>query len=70
VAHDTGMVEYGALANLNRDRGKAERLFQQAFSKKPREFWHWVNAGGSYLGVKPRNGAVHGAPTCGRLVAW
>jgi len=51
---DTGMVEYGALANLNKNRAKAEMLFEQAFRKKPREFWHWVNAGGSYLGVKPQ----------------
>ena len=51
---DTGMVEYGALANSNKDRAKAEMLFEQAFKKKPREFWHWVNAGGSYLGVKPQ----------------
>lgn len=51
---DTGMVEYGALANINKDRAKAEMLFEQAFKKKPREFWHWVNAGGSYLGVKPQ----------------
>jgi len=51
---DTGMVEYGALANVNQDRAKAEMLFEQAFKKNPREFWHWVNAGGSYLGVKPQ----------------
>jgi tetratricopeptide (TPR) repeat protein len=51
---DTGMVEYGALANTNKGRAKAEMLFEQAFKKKPREFWHWVNAGGSYLGVKPQ----------------
>ena len=25
-----------------------------AMQKKPKEFWHWVNAGGSYLGVKPQ----------------
>jgi tetratricopeptide (TPR) repeat protein len=49
---DTGMVEYGALAMLNKDREKAEALFTKALTKKPREFWHWVNAGGSYLGVK------------------
>jgi tetratricopeptide (TPR) repeat protein len=51
---DSGMVEYGALANVNKDRAKAETLFDQAFKKKPREFWHWVNAGGSYLGVRPQ----------------
>ena len=27
---DTGMVEYGALANINQDRAKAEMLFEQA----------------------------------------
>jgi tetratricopeptide (TPR) repeat protein len=51
---DTGMVEYGGVANVNKDRAKAEGLFDQAFKKSPREFWHWVNAGGSYLGVKPQ----------------
>lgn len=51
---DTGAVEYGAFANLNGDRGKAEGLFRMALQKKPKEFWHWVNAGGSYLGVKPQ----------------
>ena len=51
---DTGMVEYGGMALLNKDRAKAEGLFDQAFKKSPREFWHWVNAGGSYLGVKPQ----------------
>ena len=49
---DTGMIEYGALANINNDREKAEALFEKALRRKPREFWHWVNAGGSYLGVK------------------
>lgn len=51
---DSGMLEYAALANLNHDRAKAEGLFEKVLSKKPREFWHWVNAGGSYLGVKPQ----------------
>jgi len=51
---DTGMIEYGGFANLNNDRQKAEDLFTRAFKKNPREFWHWVNAGGSYLGVKPQ----------------
>ena len=32
----------------------AEGLFRTAMQKKPKEFWHWVNAGGSYLGVKPQ----------------
>ena len=50
---DSGMIEYGALANLQNDRAKAEALFEKAFKKNPREFWHWVGAGGSYLGVKP-----------------
>jgi tetratricopeptide (TPR) repeat protein len=51
---DTGMIEYGGLANLHKDRAKAEGLFDQAFKKGPKDFWHWVNAGGSYLGVKPQ----------------
>jgi tetratricopeptide (TPR) repeat protein len=51
---DSGMIEYGALANLNRDRAKAEAFFEKAMKKNPREFWHWVNAGGSYLDVKPQ----------------
>ena len=51
---DSGSIEYGAFANLNADRSKAEGLFRTAMQKKPKEFWHWVNAGGSYLGVKPQ----------------
>ncbi len=51
---DSGMVEYGALANVNKDRAKAEALFEKALKKNPREFWHWVGAGGSYLGVRPQ----------------
>jgi len=51
---DSGSIEYGAFANLNNDRTKAEGLFRTALQKKPKEFWHWVNAGGSYLGVKPQ----------------
>lgn len=51
---DSGMIEVGALANVNEDRAKAESLFTKAFTKKPREFWHWVGAGGSYLGVRPQ----------------
>jgi tetratricopeptide (TPR) repeat protein len=51
---DTGMIEYGGLANINHDRAKAESLFARAIGQNSREFWHWVNAGGSYLGVKPQ----------------
>lgn len=51
---DSGMIEYGALANVNKDRAKAEGLFLKALGKKPREFWHWVGAGASYLGVRPQ----------------
>lgn len=50
---DTGMMEYGAVANVHKDRAKAEEMFQKAFKKNSKHFWHWVNAGGSYLGVKP-----------------
>jgi len=51
---DSGMLEYGALANVQNDRAKAEALFEKAMNKRPREFWHWVGAGGSYLGVRPQ----------------
>ncbi len=51
---DSGMIEYGALANVNHDRAKAEALFEKAMKKKPRDFWHWVGAGASYLGVRPQ----------------
>jgi tetratricopeptide (TPR) repeat protein len=51
---DSGAIEFGALANVHGDRAMAEELFTKSFKKKPREFWHWVNAGGSYLGVKPQ----------------
>jgi tetratricopeptide (TPR) repeat protein len=50
---DSGMIEYGAFANVFRDRTKAEAWFATAMKRKPREFWHWVAAGGSYLGVRP-----------------
>lgn len=51
---DSGMIEYGALANVNNDRVKAEALFERAMNKSPREFWHWVTAGASYLNVRPQ----------------
>ena len=51
---DSGMLEYGALANVHKDRAKAEALFAKVMARKPREFWHWVGAGGSYLGVRPQ----------------
>lgn len=51
---DSGMIEYGSLANLNGDRAKAEQMFERAMKKSPREFWHWVSAGGSYVGVPPQ----------------
>lgn len=51
---DTGLVEYGSHANLHKDRAKAEALFNRAMKKNPGEFWHWVNVGGSYLGVRPQ----------------
>ena len=46
---DSGMIEYGALANVNKDRSKAEALFSKAMQKNPREFWHWVGAAGRIL---------------------
>ena len=51
---DSGMIEYGAWANLNKERAKAEELFDRAMKRNPREFWHWVNAAGSFLGVPPQ----------------
>jgi tetratricopeptide (TPR) repeat protein len=51
---DSGILEYGALANVNNDRAKAEALIDRAMKESPREFWHWVGAGGSYLGVRPQ----------------
>jgi tetratricopeptide (TPR) repeat protein len=51
---DSGMIEYGALANLHDDRATAEAQFDKAFRKNGREFWHWVGAGASYLGVRPQ----------------
>jgi tetratricopeptide (TPR) repeat protein len=51
---DSGMLEYGALANVNKDRALAEGLFAKALGKNPKEFWHWVGAGASYLGVRPQ----------------
>ena len=54
TGNDSGMIEYGALANVNGDRTRAEELFGKAFAKNDDEFWHWVGAGASYLGVKPQ----------------
>jgi tetratricopeptide (TPR) repeat protein len=52
---DTGTIEYGGWANVHKDRLKAEALFSKIMTtKKGGEFWHWVNAGGSYLGVGPQ----------------
>jgi len=51
---DSGMIELGALMNVRKERAKAEELFTKALTKNPGEFWHWVGAGGSYLGVKPQ----------------
>jgi predicted Zn-dependent protease len=51
---DSGMVEFGALLNVRNDRARAEALFAKAMAKNPGDFWHWVNAGGSYLGVAPQ----------------
>jgi Flp pilus assembly protein TadD len=51
---DSGRLEYGAWAILNKDQARAEPLMVEAFRKNPREFWHWVTAGGAYLGVRPQ----------------
>jgi tetratricopeptide (TPR) repeat protein len=51
---DSGMIEAGGLANLHKDRARAEAFFERGFQRNPRHFWHWVNAGGSYLGVRPQ----------------
>ena len=53
-ADDSGLMQYGALANVFKDREKAEELIGRAMKLEPREFWHWVAAGGSYLGVRPQ----------------
>jgi predicted Zn-dependent protease len=51
---DSGMIEFGALLNVHGDRTRAEALFTKAMSKNPGDFWHWVGAGASYLGVPPQ----------------
>ena len=51
---DSAMIEYGAYANVFNDRAKADALFEKAMARNSREFWHWVGAGGSYLGVRPQ----------------
>lgn len=51
---DSGMIEFGALLNLHDDRTRAEALFTKALSKNPGDFWHWLGAGASYLGVPPQ----------------
>ena len=51
---DSGILHYGALANVNQDRARAEDLIGRAMKENSREFWHWVGAGGSYLGVRPQ----------------
>ncbi len=43
-----------ALLNVIMDRAKAESFFAKAMAKNPGDFWHWVSAGGSYLGVPPQ----------------
>lgn len=50
---DTEEVKIGAWYNLNGDRKRAEELFDKAFAKNPDELWHYINAGGSYLGEPP-----------------
>lgn len=57
VARDPGDdlgLECGELANVHRDRERAEKLIAKAMAKNPREFWHWISAGGSYLRVRPQ----------------
>ena len=51
---DATIIEYGVIANMNNDRAKAEKLFAEVFRRNPNDFWYWVAAGGSYLGVAPR----------------
>jgi hypothetical protein len=52
---DTGAIEYAAYLNIHKERGKAEDIFAKTMSgKKASETWLFVNAGGSYLGVKPQ----------------
>ena len=52
--NEGNLNEVGAWYNLHGDRAKAEEYFDRAFSRKPDEVWHTVNAAGSYVGVKPQ----------------
>ena len=65
---DSGMLEYGAYTNVLKDRAKAEELFLKAFKKNSREFWHWVGAGGSSLGVSFHSNVVADCPE--KLGCW
>jgi len=52
---DTTAIEYAGEMNVHKERAKAEALFAKTMSgKKASELWHFVNAGGSYLGVRPQ----------------
>jgi tetratricopeptide (TPR) repeat protein len=48
-----GMIERASYLNLNGERTQAEEIFAKVIGAKPDKMWHYVNAGGSYLGVTP-----------------
>jgi thioredoxin-like negative regulator of GroEL len=51
---DTGAIEFAGNANVEKDRATAEAQFIKTMTKSKSDFWHFVNAGGSYFGVKPQ----------------
>jgi thioredoxin-like negative regulator of GroEL len=51
---DTTAIEFAGFANIQKDRATADAQFIKVMTKSKSDFWHFVNAGGSYLGVKPQ----------------
>jgi thioredoxin-like negative regulator of GroEL len=51
---DTTAIELAGFANVHKDRATADAQFIKVMTKSKSDFWHFVNAGGSYLGVKPQ----------------
>jgi tetratricopeptide (TPR) repeat protein len=50
---DSGIMKAACWFNLNGDRARAEELFGMAFAHNADHAWHYILAGGSYLGVEP-----------------
>ncbi len=50
---DSGIMKAACWFNLNGDRARAEELFKVALGKNPDHAWHYILAGGSYVGVEP-----------------